>query len=159
MTPADRPAFTQLLTDVLAFYGQTTSPFALSVWWEASKGIDLSVIRGAFTAYAMDPARGHFAPKPADLIRAVRGTSDERAMAAWLDLLGQVRGVGSYGAPQLSDAARAGLDAIGGWLALCQSGESSLTFLQRQFSEGYAHAEAAQERAKLGNASSPLKLA
>lgn len=159
MTPSERPAFVQLLTDVLGFYGQATSPFALSVWWEASKGMDLAVIRSAFTAYAMDPSRGHFAPKPADLVRAVRGTSDERATLAWSHLLGQVRSVGSYGSPTLDDTTRAGLDAIGGWSALCRSDEKSLSFLQRQFVDGYGHAEAREERLKLGNSTAPLRLA
>lgn len=159
MTPSDRSAFTELLTDVLGFYGQTTSPFALSVWWGACKGMELPVIRNAFTAYAMDPSRGHFAPKPADLIRAVRGSSEERATLAWSDLIGQVRSVGSYGSPTLDASMRAGLDAIGGWHALCRSEEKSLSFLQRQFAEAYAHGEAAEERLKLGNASAPLRLA
>ena len=150
--------FQQLLTDVLGFYGQTTSPFALSVWWEACKAIDLPTIRNAFTAYAMDPARGHFAPKPADLIRAIRGTSDERSTAAWSNLLGQVRSMGSYGSPSIDAATQAGLDAIGGWYTLCRSDQSSLTFLQRQFADGYAREESSQERAKLGSAT-PLKLA
>ena len=160
MKQADRPAFIALLTDVLGFYGQTTSPFALSVWWEACKDMELSVIRAALTAYATDPNRGHFAPKPADVIRVVRGTTEERGHAAWADLLGQVRSVGSYGAPEIGDAARAGLNAIGGWLALCMADESSLTFLQRQFAEGYSHGEASERREKLlGNSVAPLRIA
>lgn len=159
MTPSDRPAFTQLLTDVLGFYGQTTSPFAIGVWWQACQDMDLALIRAAFTSYATDPNRGHFAPKPADLIRVVRGSSDDRALAAWSDLLGQVSSVGSYGAPSIDAPTRSGLEAIGGWHALCRADETSLTFLHRQFSDGFVRSEAAQERMKLGNSAQPLRLA
>ena len=67
--PHDKPAFVELLTQALGFYGQAVSPFAVSVWWQACQGVELDQVRRALTAHAMDPDRGHFAPKPADVVR------------------------------------------------------------------------------------------
>ena len=44
MRASDRKAFSDLLTDALAFYGQTTSRFALDVWWQACQGFELEQV-------------------------------------------------------------------------------------------------------------------
>lgn len=158
MTPAERPALFALIADVLGFYGQATSPFALSVWWEACKSLDLQAVRGAMTAHATDPDRGHFSPKPADILRIIRGSSAERANSAWVHVLGQVRSVGSYGSPKLDEQQRAALDALGGFGAVCRSDESELPFLHRRFVEQFSLGEQREQREAL-TTSSPLKLA
>lgn len=137
MTESDRPAFAALLADVLGFYRQSASPFALSVWWEACKGFDIAALRKAMTMHATDPERGHFAPMPADVIRHLRGGSAEAAHTAWTALLEQVRAVGSYGSPKVDEPTRRAMQALGGWGAICRAQESDLPFLQRRFCEAF----------------------
>jgi hypothetical protein len=138
MTHQDRSEFAALLAEVLGFYRQQTSPFAMSVWWEACKGFELAQIRQAMTAHALNPDRGHFAPMPADIIRALVPSGDDEAHAAWGKLVEQIRSVGSYGAPKIEDdAARNALVAMGGWGALCRSDERELPFLHKRFVDGY----------------------
>ena len=137
MTDADRAEFAALLSDVLGFYGKPTTEFAMSVWWQACAPFDISAVRKAMTAHATDPDRGHFAPMPADVIRNIRGTSKESAHMAWQRLIEQIRTVGSYGRPKLDAPTSAALESIGGWSGLCQSQESQLSWLQRQFLTAY----------------------
>jgi hypothetical protein len=137
MTSHDRSEFAALLAEVLGFYRQQTSPFAMSVWWEACKGFELAQVRQAMTAHALDPDRGHFAPMPADIIRALVPSSNDAAHKAWGQLLEQVRAVGSYGNPKIDDTARNALAAMGGWGTLCRSDERELPFLQKRFIDGY----------------------
>lgn len=138
MTPKEKPAFVALLADVLGFYGQATSPFALAVWWQACQPFELVDVRRAMTAHATDPDHGHFAPKPADVIRQLRGSSDEQALLAWTRLLGEIRRVGSYGRPELEPKDMEALESLGGWSAVCRSQETDLQWMQKRFCEAYA---------------------
>ena len=149
MTESDRPEFAALLADVHGFYQQPLTQFALSVWWSACAPFPMPAVRGAMTAHATDPSRGQFCPKPADIIRALRGSSADQALAAWQRVMGQVSSVGRYGAPKLSEPERIALSAIGGWHALCNSQEDQLQHLARQFAANYAAVEAAEQRASL----------
>lgn len=138
MTPADRPQFVSLLADVLGFYGQPTSPFALEVWWQACQPFELPEVQRAMTSHATDPDHGHFAPKPADVIRQLRGDGKERGLLAWTHLLGEVRRVGSYGRPDLDPQALEALDSLGGWSTVCRSQESDLQWMQKRFCDAYS---------------------
>jgi hypothetical protein len=149
MTHQDRADFATLLAEVLGFYRQQTSPFAMSVWWEACKGFEIAQVRQAMTAHALNPDRGHFAPMPADIIRHLVPSNDDAAHSAWANLLEQVRSIGSYGSPKLDDNARNALAAMGGWGALCRSDERELPFLQKRFVDGYKQVAEQQRREAL----------
>lgn len=157
MNTTDRTAFAALLADVLGFYGQATSPFALSVWWEACKPFELEAVQMAMTRHATDPEHGHFAPKPADVIRHLRGSTGDDALLAWQDVLAQVRSMGSYGTPKLTPAQREAVHAVGGWGTICRTDESDLTWLQKSFVENYTVQAERIEREALPYAQ-PLRL-
>ncbi len=137
MTETDRQPFAALLADVLGFYGQPVTPFAMGVWWQACLPFDLDAVRLAMTRHATDPDHGHFAPKPADVIRQLRGNSAEAAITAWSTVLDQVRSVGSYGSPKFDDATRSAVQSLGGWGAICRAQETELPFLQKRFADAY----------------------
>jgi len=75
--------FEDLIVQVLAFYKQEVSPFTLAVWWEACKRFEHAQVSRALTNHALDPERGAYPPKPADLVRQIEGTQTDRAMMAW----------------------------------------------------------------------------
>lgn len=138
MQPGDRQAFSRLLTDALAFYRQDVSAFALDVWWAACERFDLEQVRGALTAHAMDPERGQFAPKPADLVRQLAGTATDRAMLAWGKVLGAISAVGAYTDVVFDDPAiHATVEDLGGWVKVCRGEVAELSYLQHRFCEGY----------------------
>ena len=160
MIDADRKQFSALLADVLGFYRQPVSEFAMSVWWEACKEFDLQAIRRAMTAHAKDPERGQFCPLPADIIRHLRSTTKDQALIAWQRVLGQVGPVGRYGAPKLSEPESAALQAIGGWLRLCNSQTDELGHLAREFCANFSAIDGAQRRqAALGAPTGVARLA
>lgn len=138
MTDQDRPAFASLVSDALAFYRQPTSDFTLGVWWAACQPFDLDQLRKALTAHALDPDRGQFAPKPADLVRVLHGTSTDRALLAWSAVHGAMGSAGAYASVDFGDAAtHAAIVDIGGWTAICRSTLDELPHLQRRFCESY----------------------
>lgn len=138
MEPTDRVAFAQLLTQALAFYRQDVTPFTLDVWWEACKGVALEQVRKALTAHALNPDRGQFAPKPADLVRQLQGTHTDRALLAWGRVFEAMSSIGAYASPDLGDpVAHAVIVDMGGWTAVCRSELDALPFTQKRFCDTY----------------------
>lgn len=134
MTESDRAAMGELLTQVLSFYGQSVSPFALGVWWQACQGFELAQVRRAMTAHAMDPDRGQWAPKPADIVRQLQGTMADRSLIAWGKVMDAIRRVGAYQSVVFDDGAiHAAIEDMGGWPNTCRTKDSELPFLQRRF--------------------------
>lgn len=116
MKPQEFEQFSQLITDVLAFYRQDVSGFALQVWWQACANFELEQVTKALTAHAMDAERGQFAPKPADLVRQLAGTATDRAMLAWGKVHDAMGRVGAYQDVVFDDAViHAVVEDLGGF--------------------------------------------
>lgn len=138
MQQSDAAAFQDLLTDALAFYRQDLSTFSLGVWWAACRPFSLEQVRKAITAHAVDPERGQFAPKPADLVRVLQGTQTDRALVAWGKVHEAIARVGAYTSVVFDEPAiHAAIEDIGGWSALCQGKLDELPFTQRRFCDSY----------------------
>lgn len=138
MQAADRAAFKTLLTDALAFYRQDVSTFALSVWWAACAPFELEQVRKALTSHAMDPERGQFAPKPADMVRVLQGTQTDRALVAWGKAYEGIQRAGSYQSVVFDDPViHAVIVDLGGWVTFCRSTHDELSHLQRRFCHSY----------------------
>ncbi len=138
MKLSDKPQFAQLIRDAMAFYRQDVSPFALGVWWQACESFDFEQVAKAITAHAMDPERGQFPPKPADLVRQLSGTATDRAMIAWGKVHDAMGRVGAYSDVVFDDPViHATVDDLGGWVKMCRTELSELSYLQHRFTESY----------------------
>lgn len=138
MIPADRERFGRLIADVLGFYGQTPSVFALGVWWQACQAYDLDAVQAAFGRHAMDPERGQWPPKPADLVRQMQGSADDRAALAWSLVLGACSRVGAYADVAFDDPIiHAVVADLGGWPTLCRTETEALSYTQHRFVQAY----------------------
>lgn len=138
MQPTDLKPFQRLLTDALAYYGKDATKFTLDVWWNACQQFDLEQVSKALTAHAMDPERGQFAPKVADIIRVLAGTSTDRASLAWGKVLEAAQRVGAYQDVVFDDPAiHAAVEDCGGWPKLCRTDLKELGYLQHRFCESH----------------------
>jgi hypothetical protein len=138
MEQRDKPEFVELLTQVLGFYNQTVSPFSVGVWWQACQGVELSSVRKALTSHAMDPDRGHFAPKPSDIVRQLLGTTTDRSLIAWGKVYEAMQRVGSYRSVAFDDGAiHCAIEDMGGWPKMCRYGLDELQFVQKRFCDAY----------------------
>mgnify|MGYP000871553869 FL=1 len=132
-----RDLFT-LVADALAYYRQDASTFTLQVWWHACQPYTLDQVRKALTAHAMDPERGQFAPKVADVVRVLSGTSTDRAALAWGKALEAMGSVGAYTDVVFDDPAiHAAIEDLGGWPKVCRTEMKELGFLQHRFCESH----------------------
>lgn len=130
--------FSSLLTDVMAYYGQNCSSFTLTVWWGACQNFDLEQVSKALQRHATNPDRGQFAPKVADIVRVLQGTSAARAAIAWGKVHGAMSSVGAYSDVVFDDPAiHAVIEDLGGWPKVCRIEIAELSYLQHRFQEAH----------------------
>jgi hypothetical protein len=146
MQPSERGDFAQLVTDVLAYYRQDASRFVLDLWWNACRPFELEQVRKAMQRHATDPEHGQFAPKVADLVRILQGTTTDRASLAWGKVLEAMSSVGAYTDVVFDEPAiHAAADDMGGWPKMCRTELKELGLLQHRFMQSYrAYSERGQ---------------
>jgi hypothetical protein len=138
MQHTDKPAFKDLITDVMAYYGKDCSAFVLTLWWDACQGVTLEQVQKALNAHAMDAERGVFAPKVADIVRTLQGTSTDRATLAWGKVLSAISAVGAYQDVVFDDPAiHAAITDCGGWQKVCRGEMAELSYLQHRFCQSH----------------------
>lgn len=155
----DRKRFLAELLAVHGLYDKALTEIQIRLWCDTLAGQDTDAVCRALQAHVADTDRGQFCPKPADILRVIRGTSTDAALVAWQDVLSQARRIGRAGVPTLTDAQRAGLDGIGGWARLCNSDESEHGFIQREFVANYGAAASQERRAVLAAPADVARLA
>lgn len=138
MQTDDRSEFAQLVSDALGYYRQDTSKFLLNLWWSACQGFTLEQVSKALSAHAMDPERGQYAPKIADIVRVLAGTSTDRANLAWGKVHEAMSAVGAYTDVVFDEPAiHSVIEDLGGWPKLCRGEIKDLSYVQHRFCEAY----------------------
>ena len=138
MIDADKSEFFTLIAGVYAFYRQDISDFAGGVWWEAMKPFDLSAVRDALNRHCVNPDSGQFMPKPADVVKMLRGSSQDSAMVAWSKVDKAVRQVGTYATVVFDDPiVHRVIHDMGGWVALGTKTEHEWPFVAKEFENRY----------------------
>lgn len=135
----EKPMFVKTLSNVLTFYGKEINDFVIAVWFEALRPFDLAAVQQAFNRHAVNPDNGQFAPKPADIVRMMGGTSGDAALSAWSKVERAVRSVGQYGSVIFDDPLihRVAED-MGGWVKLCSCPtEDDFIFVAKEFQNRY----------------------
>ena len=124
----------QTLVGVYGFYDKELTEFAIRIWADAMAEFDLPEVEKALQRHLKDPDCGRWLPKPADVIRQLRGDADEQARLAWADALEFVRG-GGFGL--LNGPAKEAVNAMGGLSVIGRADESQNGFLERRFVDFY----------------------
>ncbi|MFC4275550.1 DUF6475 domain-containing protein [Achromobacter aloeverae] len=153
MKPTDQPRFSALISDVFAFYRQDASKFAMNVWWQAMQPFDLAAVAEALNRHCVNPDSGQFMPKPADVVKMLRGSSQDSALVAWSKVDKAVRQVGTYQTVAFDDAViHRVIEEMGGWIALGEKTERDWPFVAKEFENryrGYAMRNETPEHSKV----------
>ena len=138
MREEDRKPFAALVSGVLGVYEKAATPLVLSVWWEAMQPFDFEAVRDAMNRHAVNPDNGQFAPKPADIVRLLRGSSQDAALVAWSKVDRAVRSVGPYRSVVFDDPLiHVVIADMGGWPDLARSTDDEWPFVAKQFENRY----------------------
>ena len=155
MNADDQRAVAEALTATMALYGRTITLPEIRLWIAALGDFSAEEIRHALGVHIRDPDVGQYQPKPADIVRAVRGGSASNAAWAWAEVARAARSVGGYATVVFSDPGiHLAVEALGGWVWLCEQPEKELPFIAKRFEALYAsarqHAGAGHPRALIG---------
>lgn len=138
MIGTDKPEFFALMADVQAFYGKDFSEFAGRVWWEALRAYDLAAVQDALNRHCVNPDSGQFAPKPADVVKMLAGSTQDAALVAWSKVDRAVREVGTYRSVVFDDPVihRVVTD-MGGWVLIGGKDNDEWPFVRNEFVNRY----------------------
>jgi Domain of unknown function (DUF6475) len=135
---SEQSAVIELIKDVMKFYKQEASPFALQVWVNAMQPFDFERVSKAFSAHLVNPEGGQFMPKPADIIKALQGTQTDRAALAWAKAYEAAGSVGAYTDVVFDDPAiHCAIEDMGGWPKFCRTETKDLSYAMHLFCEQY----------------------
>lgn len=135
MNHSEKPAFGELLTNVMAYYGKDTSDFLLGAWWSACSNVSFEQIQKALNTHIRN---SEFAPKVSDVVKALHGSSTDRATLAWGKVLGAMGSVGAYQDVVFDDPAiHAAIVDCGGWQKVCRGDLTELSYLQHRFCQSH----------------------
>ncbi|SOD42399.1 DUF6475 domain-containing protein [Nitrosovibrio sp. Nv4] len=138
MQTDDFSKFHEGISGVMGFYGKGVSTFALDVWWNALKGYDLAAVVDAFNRHLANPDAGQYAPKPADIIRMLQGSTQDSALRAWAKVDKAVRHVGTYADVVFDDPLiHRVIQDMGGWIGFGTKNEDEWPFVAKEFENRY----------------------
>lgn len=125
----DKKRLMPTLAGAYGFYNQELSEFSIRIWVDALDNIDAEVIDEAFARHLRDPDAGRWCPKPADILRQIKGDANDRALIAW----GEVLAAAKAGGRRFEGPMQQAIEGMGGMARIRLSQETELPFLQRQF--------------------------
>ena len=139
MRTEDKVALGAMLAKVMSVYGKQITTGFVDVFFDALSGYDIESVRRGLNAHVQNPDSGQFAPKPADVVRLIDGTSQDQGMQAWSRVDKAVRRVGPYQSVVFDDPiVHRVLDDMGGWVKLCNTGsEDDYKFQGLEFARRY----------------------
>lgn len=140
MIDDDRREFALMLRDVYLFYGKDKefSDTAVDIWWQAMKPFDFAAVRESFGRHAVNPDKGSFMPKPADIVRMMGGSTLDSAMVALSEFERALSEVGTYMTVVFEDPLiHVVVDEMGGWVQLGHVTSKDWEFRRNEFLNRY----------------------
>ena len=147
MNNEDFQAFSDNLDDVArTLYRYDLPPLAIALYWKLLKDrCDINQFQTALAAHVVDTTsmsngnkRGDFMPKPADLISQIEIQSGKSRdpSRAWISVESAIRRVGKNRSVNFDDPAiHLTIEALGGWIRLCETLKEDDYVLRKSFSE------------------------
>lgn len=135
----ERDSFAKLLISVAALYDKELSTIVIKLYWTTLQIYSLEDVMKAFRIHTEDPDGGNFMPKPADIIRVIKGNSQSQCLIAWSKVERAIRLIGPYSSVVFDDVIiQAVLHEMGGWIKICQTKGKDYSFVGREFQTRYS---------------------
>lgn len=134
MTDPDIPQLTEMLSALADLYRVKLSRPMLEIWIAAMRPYEIAAVRSALSWHATHGEAGQFMPKPADVVRHIEGSTQDRALGAWNKVFDAIRLVGPWTTVAFDDSLiHVVVRDMGGWQDLCMVTNDELPFKQREF--------------------------
>lgn len=131
--------FAQMLINIAVIYRHQINPNLLNLYWLVLQHYPWEEVVKAFELHLQDPDTGQFMPKPADIIRIIKGGgSQTQSLKAWTQVEQAIRIIGPYSSVVFDDAIiHAVLQEMGGWIKMCSTAAKELPFVAKEFQTRY----------------------
>ena len=138
MEQRDKDKLYQVLIVTSEFYKHSLSEPVINLYFEVLKQYEIEDIERAIQFHIGNTEIGQFFPKPADIIRQISGTSEEKALAAWYQVHEAVKQYGYIYTMTFPDPViHMVVEGMGGWIELCQMETEKVPFYEREFVRQY----------------------
>lgn len=136
----DFKKFLEVLDSVWEMYGKPPMGDAgAALFFQALEPYPVEVFGAAVAEHIrLSP----FLPKPADLVKLIEGSGEDRARAAWQEVLRACQVHGVYRSVRFEDPRiHFAISAMGGWIKVGQISEGELPFREKDFVSHFRLAE------------------
>lgn len=133
----DKKQFVQILAGLCEMYGKATSEFIFDVYYEILKNYSDEQVKSAVVKCIRDH-KYNTLPKPAHILEYIEGTTEDKALLAWMQVLEAFKRADYYDSLDFADPIISHcIVQLGGWQWLCSQEKSQLPFLEKRFLEIY----------------------
>jgi hypothetical protein len=113
---------------------------SIALTFRSLEAYPLPEVLHALSQHMLDPDRGQYIPKPADIVRQIDMSTETRAALAWDRVRTAAIRVGQYTNVVFDDQAiHAVVDGMGGWARICEMETAQVPQYERQFVQRYRH--------------------
>lgn len=138
MKSSDSKKFGEALAAVYDLYRVELSEAVTGMWWRALQAYEVAAVVEALGRHAMNPDTGQFLPKPADVVKALEGSTSDTALLAWAKVVGGLKQVGTHDSVVFDDPIiHRVLQDLGGWYWLGQQQEKEMPYIEKRFRDAY----------------------
>jgi len=129
--------FVKLLEKTSKVYGRSFSPDVLDLWVECLLPYAFEEVKEALNRFVQTESR---MPVPADILKSLRGTNQDRALSALVKVEKAMRTHGAYATVVFDDPGiHVAITGLGGWIRLCGLSEAEMVWWRKDFRERYEH--------------------
>ena len=142
----NKKTFANFILAIGEMFDKDISQALRDIYWKALEPFSDAQCAKAFNAIILS---SRFFPKPVDVIEAIRGTGETRAITAWGQVLKAIQAQGAYQSVKFSDPViHSVVEFMEGWPKLCGTLTDELKWKQKEFERLYKTMEGRGEHAE-----------
>ena len=138
MLNQDLSRFAILMTGTGEIYDKPITQVVIEAYWNIFKDFAFKDVDKAFHLHHKNPDVGKYFPKPADIIMAIEGSSQNQALRAWTKVISAVQSIGVYSSVAFDDPLiHAVIEDMRGWQKFGTIDAKQLPFIAKEFQDRY----------------------
>ena len=139
MRSDDFGIFAMEMAKMSELYQKPMSEAMIALYFDDLAAYAIAAVIAGLRAHRLDPDRGRFFPKPADVVQKVQGDTEARALLAWDDAVAAVIDVGPYESVRFRDPLITRvIAAMGGWPSFYDWSDKEMPFKRKEFCDRYS---------------------
>ena len=120
-------------------YNIKPSKMAVELAFNSLSDFDLKDVARAIHFHIQNPDSGRFMPKPADIIKQIKGDTKTQSLTGWSQVEYAISRVGKYRSVTFDDPITMRvIEEMGGWIKICTTTTDEMPFVRNEFTARYS---------------------